>query len=235
MAVEIRHSPVVAAPSACAMRKPVAGRGAAVALAAACRARARCARAPSRGWPGSRRRRSPQRRAVRSVSRPPGCCSLDFDPAAVRFRLCARVPRRMRPCASAGWLRAASARRRRHSRSTSAPRHCASTGDSTWVWYWPRSISTMPSPRSHCISRRPSLRHGAGQVRARGAVGAVLDLARSARPRPPRGGEVDVEGAVGVARVADVLLLRALSPAPRRAGPVPPRGWPRPCRRCRRR
>ena len=70
--------------------------------------------------------------------------------------------------------------------------------------------SSMPSLLSHCISRRPSLATArARSLRAKPSVAASI-LADQRVLRRVQVGEVDVERAVGVARVADVFVLGAL-------------------------
>ena len=77
--------------------------------------------------------------------------------------------------------------------------------------------------------------HGARQVLPREAVSCSVDLGTEDVLRRVEAGEVDVERAVGIARVAEVFVFSALLQHHGAHDPVAPRDWPSRGRQCRRR
>ena len=140
------------------------------------------------------------------------------------------------PAAFESSLRAAAARRRRRSPARSGRSRLRHGGDSTLVLV-AAEIDELDAFAPAAIASaggRPWRRRAPDPCAQ--SPRCTPRSCRTARPRRRvEAGEVDVERAVGVARVADVFFFRCSSPAPRRAGRAAPRGWRRRGRRCRRR
>src|ERR1700738_1232195 len=130
-------------------------------------------------------------------------------PLEASFSARARIPRRIRPCRCRRFSSSrASATSPPYPRQV-RPNPFRHGGASTLVWYPPRSTRSMP-----CLEplHQPAavLGDSARQILARKALAAGFDLAEQHILIRSHVGEIDVERAVCVARVAEVFFFLAL-------------------------